>query len=143
MLDELIEDLKRDEGWVPHAYDDSLGFTTIGYGFLIDRRRGGRLPKRVAEIWLEILAFEKWHELCREKPFLIGLPEHVQRAVGNMAYQLGVAGVLQFRNMLAALERYDFEDAARQALISRWADQTPRRAQRVAALIRGDTEETT
>ena len=39
----LIKDLKRDEGWVPHAYKDSLGFWTIGYGFLIDEKRGGEL----------------------------------------------------------------------------------------------------
>ena len=39
----LKEQLKRDEGVVAHAYEDTLGFLTIGVGHLIDGRRGGGL----------------------------------------------------------------------------------------------------
>jgi len=138
MIDRLIEDLKTDEGWSPTVYKDTEGYDTIGYGFLVDVRRGGGLPKRIAEQWLEYAAQRRWWALCSKKPFLLEMPEHVQRAVGNMAYQLGVNGVIGFRNMLAALERFDFDTAAREALASRWATQTPRRAERVARLMRGE-----
>ncbi len=40
MINELTADLKNDEGWRPFAYQDHLGFWTLGYGFLIDQRRG-------------------------------------------------------------------------------------------------------
>jgi lysozyme len=35
--------LEDEEGRVPHAYPDSLGYWTIGVGRLIDRRKGGGL----------------------------------------------------------------------------------------------------
>jgi lysozyme len=54
-----------------------------------------------------------------------------------MAYQLGPSGVVAFKKMLAALEAGDRIAAAEAALDSKWATQTPNRAQRVAALIRG------
>lgn len=57
--------------------------------------------------------------------------------MANMAYQLGVSGVLRFRKMLEALRAGDREKAAEEALDSAWATQTPERAQRVARLIRG------
>ena len=48
-----------------------------------------------------------------------------------MAYQLGVHGVLEFKEMLASLERGDCQAARRQALESAWARETPARAKRV------------
>ena len=52
-----------------------------------------------------------------------------------MAYQLGIEGELQFKKMLACLERDDTQCAAREALDSRWEHQTPGRAHTVAALF--------
>lgn len=43
----IKKQLIRDEGNVPYAYSDSLGYLTIGVGFLIDKRKGGRLPEAV------------------------------------------------------------------------------------------------
>ena len=138
MIDELIEDLKQDEGWSPSAYKDHLGFLTIGYGFLIDERRGGEVPKPIAEAWLTFAASIRWNQLVDIHPWMQDQHEDVQRALGNMAYQLGVAGVGKFRNMLAALQEGDREEAAVHALDSTWSDQTPARANRVATLIRGE-----
>lgn len=138
MITDLIESLKSDEGWRESPYQDHLGFWTIGYGFLIDSRRNVRLPKKVGEYWLEVLAEEKFLELADRIPWIVDQPEDVQQALGNMVYQLGVAGVLRFKRMLAALERGDRKTAAVEALDSKWAQiQTPVRAKRVAALIRG------
>lgn len=133
----VAEDLKRDEGWVPHAYQDHLGYWTIGYGFLIDKRKGGRLPKHIGNQWLQWEIEQRWRELTDAEPWLDDQPEDVQRALANMAYQLGVSGVLRFRKMLQALRDGDREKAADEALDSVWATQTPERAQRVAWFIRG------
>ena len=140
MIDDLVQDLKRDEGWVPHAYKDHLGYLTIGYGFLIDERRGGQLPKGIAEQWLHHNVISKWAELTSRIPWLLDQPEEIQRALGNMAYQLGVGGLLKFQNMLNCLLAGDREMAADEAMDSRWAQQTPNRAERGAALIRGSNE---
>ena len=137
MIDDLLNDLKFDEGWRPYAYQDHLEFWTIGYGFLIDERRGGELPKPVADMWLMYAATQRWNQLVSKIPWVLEQPENVQRALGNMSYQLGVNGVLNFKYMLAALQRADWNGAAEHALNSRWASQTPKRAQRIADLIRG------
>ena len=137
MIDRLITDLQSDEGWVSHAYQDHLGYWTIGFGFLIDERRGGEIPLQIAEQWLAHAATNRWNELLVNVPWLADQPEDVQRGVANMAYQLGVRGVQNFKKMLAALKDDDRNLAASEALNSRWAEQTPRRASRVTKLIRG------
>ena len=52
-----------------------------------------------------------------------------------MAYQMGVDGLFKFKKMIAALGKGDWNEAAHQALDSRWAKQTPARAERHAAVI--------
>lgn len=135
--DALLDTLKSDEGWRPYVYDDSEGFATIGYGFLIDARKGVGLPRPVAEFWLRYAVNERLEELQRLWPAFKDQPEDVQQAIGNMAYQLGPAGVMKFKRMLAALNAGDRLTAAEEALDSEWAKQTPNRAQRVARLLRG------
>jgi lysozyme len=143
--DALLADIKADEGWLPYGYDDRTsepvscsGWLTIGYGFLIDSRKGVGLPRPVAEFWLRYAVNERVEELQRRWPAFKDQPEAVQLALANMAYQMGVSGVLKFADMLAALERGERAAAATHALQSIWATQTPKRAKRIAALIRGD-----
>lgn len=137
MLDDLIHDLKLDEGWKPSAYKDHLGYWTIGYGFLIDESKGGELPIEVADFWLEYAVKKRWDAFLFRHAWVHDQPSDVRRALGNMVYQMGVQGVSNFKNMLAALQEGDREKAAIEALDSTWATQTPVRAKRVAALIRG------
>ena len=136
LLGAIADDLKNDEGWVPHAYQDHLGFWTLGYGFLIDQRRNGRIPQPVADYWLNWEIDRIWERLSEALPWFDDLPEQVQRALVNMAYQMGVSGLLGFRQTLALLADGKYAEAADQAMRSRWAEQTPSRAQRVAGWIR-------
>lgn len=133
----IVADLRREEGWRAEPYQDHLGFWTIGYGFLIDGRKSVKLPERVGDFWLEVLVEQTTQALDDALPWLMAQPEEVRRALVNMAYQMGVAGVLRFQKMLDALKAGDRALAANEALDSTWAKQTPQRAQRVAALIRG------
>ena len=141
VIDQLVEDLEFEEGWRAQPYQDHLGFWTIGYGFLIDPRKSVALPKVVGQHWLLFEVSRRMDELARRWPPFRDQPEDVRRALGNMAYQMGVAGVLKFRHMLQALEEGDREQAAGEALDSTWAKQTPARANRVADLIRGKNED--
>lgn len=133
----VADALKAEEGWRPHVYPDSLGWATIGYGFLVDSRRGEGLPKEVAEYWLSYLVDEIRGELVGKWPPFLSQPADVRDALVLMSYQLGVDGVLGFKNMLSALEAGDRQGAAEHALESKWHEQTPERAQRVASIIRG------
>jgi len=149
VIDELVEDLKSDEGWRPWVYDDETGepiskgstvhgYPTIGYGQMVDYSRGGGITKHIGEQMLIEAATLRWNQLVNLLPFVQHQPEEVQRALGNMAYQLGVGGVYGFKKMLQALRDGDRVAAAQHALDSKWAnEQTPKRARRVAGLIGG------
>lgn len=132
----IREQLKRHEGCVLHAYKDHLGYTTIGVGRLIDSRRGGGISEAEADMLLSNDIARVIAGIEQKIDFLHRLPESVQEALVNMGFQLGVSGLAGFKNMLAALREHDWDRAADEALDSRWAEQTPRRAQEVANMIR-------
>lgn len=132
----VISQLKQDEGWSATVYDDHLGFKTVGYGFLVDERRGGGMPKEVGEYWLAHNVHGIIHELHRRLSCWERLPQPVKEALVNMAYQLGTRGLLGFRKTLELIDMGHYAEAADEALVSRWATQTPNRAKRVTDLIR-------
>jgi lysozyme len=133
----LKGEIRKEEGWRGTAYQDSLGFWTIGYGFLVDSRKSDALPLAVADVWLDYKLQEKIGALDTHIPWWKNQPEEVQEALVNMCYQLGVTGLLKFKTTLSLLESGDREGAARSALKSLWAKQTPERAKRVTDKIRG------
>lgn len=137
ILSKLREDLIRDEGEVLHAYEDHLGFLTIGYGRLIDKRRGGGISKQEALFMLDNDILRVIEQL-QEKTGFDEHPEAVQHALVNMGFQLGVNGLLGFKKMWAHLANRDYGAAADEALDSRWAQQTPERAKRVTDLMRSE-----
>ena len=65
-------------------------------------------------------------------------PENTQLALANMAFQMGISGLIKFEKMFAALDEGDYNTAADEALDSLWARQTPNRAERVTDVIRSD-----
>lgn len=134
-IGKLTADLRRDEGVVPHAYQDSLGFWTIGVGRLIDKRKGGKLAPDEIDYLLKNDIVSHARELEDRLPWLATLDEVRQRALVNMAFQLGVTGLLSFTNTLALIKDGKYAEAAANALKSQWAQQTPERARRVAKII--------
>ena len=60
--------------------------------------------------------------------------EHQRRLAGR-AFQLGVSGLLGFKNTLAMIEAGKYQDAANSMLQSKWATQTPARAKRLSNQI--------
>ena len=62
--------------------------------------------------------------------------ETAQRALANMAFNLGLTRLKSFVKMLAALEDKKYVEAAREAIDSKWAKQVHGRAQRIFELYR-------
>mgnify|MGYP003346829657 FL=1 len=56
-----------------------------------------------------------------------------------MACNMGPGNRARFKNMLAALSDEDFETASAEALLSKWATQLGKRADRIAERIRTGT----
>ena len=57
-------------------------------------------------------------------------------ALVSMVFQMGKTGVSKFKNMIAAINAGDFHEAANQMLESKWARQTPNRAEKQAEMMR-------
>lgn len=124
-----IRILKRQEGFRGEPYEDQNGNWTIGYGT--------KLPLTEVEATLLLasrLAHKEANLRSMWKPYT-KQPEHVKQALSLMAYQLGIKGELGFHKMFDCLERDDTSCAAREALDSRFAEQTPQRAKFVAMLL--------
>lgn len=134
--DRIAADLKQDEGWRASAYQDTEGYLTIGYGFLIDAAKGGELPLSIGEMWLTLLVDQTYQATRRVIPGFDEQPENVQRALCNMAYQLGISGLMGFKKTISLIRQGRYYEAADEAMDSKWAKQTPNRAERVARLIR-------
>lgn len=135
-MGELQKQLRRDEGEVLHAYQDHLGFWSLGVGRLIDDRKGGGITKAESTYLLGNDIQSRLDALDRRLPWYRTLDIARQGVVVNMAFQLGVDGLLGFKNTLQAVYERRWEDAARGMLASKWAHQTPERAMRLADQMR-------
>ena len=130
MIEALRAQLIDHEGVRLHAYQDSLGFWTIGIGRLIDKRRGGGISHDEALFLLDNDIAETIGELRAALPWFLREDEIRQRAMIDLAFNLGVPGLLKFRNTLAAWERNDYAAAARGLEKSLWYRQVGRRGPR-------------
>jgi len=132
MIAELTAQLTRDEGRERSAYQDHLGFWTIGVGRLIDTRKGGGLREDEIDYLLRNDINDRIDQLGRRIPWFLELDSARQGVLLNMSFQLGVDGLLAFKNTLARVRAGNFAGAASGMLQSLWATQTPERAQRLA-----------
>ena len=132
MKAELIKQLRRDEGEVLHAYSDSLGYLTIGVGRLIDKRKGGGITHEESAYLLNNDIERKHAELLKRAPWMANLDPVRFGCLLNMAFQLGVDGLMGFKNTLAMVRAGDYAGAAAGMLQSLWATQTPERAKRLS-----------
>jgi lysozyme len=126
---DLIEELKREEGFSEVVYKDHLGFDTIGYGT--------KMPLSEAEC--ELLLRSRLSVFIAEVDNKLGYLDIRQEAkdiLYLMAYQMGLAGVMKFKMMIKALEIQDYYKASSEMLNSRWAKQTPNRANALAVKMR-------
>ena len=61
------------------------------------------------------------------------IDEVAEEIIIEMVFQLGKTGVSKFRNMWKHLSALEYASAASEMLDSRWAKQTPNRAQSMSA----------
>lgn len=132
----LEAQLVRDESEVLHAYQDSLGYWTIGVGHLIDKQKAGTIPQEISRALLRLDIAAKTAELFQKLPWVAGLDSVRQGVLLNMSFNLGVDGLLKFEHFLAALEAKDWPTAAAEMLNSLWVKQVGDRARRLAEQIK-------
>ena len=153
---DLVETIKAEESFKAKAYRDSRGVLTIGYGTNLDIG----ITKPEAAFLLRSRIDTHRRDLARSWPPFDDQPDHVKDALTDMAYQLGVDGVVGrplvrssgdcakprpdrpagcgFHDMLAALSRSDLAGAVVAGKNSDWYRETTKRAMRVLGALRGD-----
>lgn len=136
MNDNITRLLRGDEGEVLTEYKDHLGYSTIGVGRLIDKRKGGGISKEESAYLLanDIMRFST--ELDKRIPWWNSLDEARRGVLLAMAFQMGIDGLLGFKNTLEAVRLGQYEKAASGMLQSMWAKQTPERAGRMSEQMR-------
>lgn len=135
----LIAELRRDEGVRYSPYLDTLGIQTVGIGHnlvahpfpdavypLTDAQVNQLLADDLAEVFAGLDAHLPW---WRDQT------QARQRVLANMAFNLGIAGLLTFKNTLLAIQRGHYQLARANMLTSKWASQVGRRARRLAQMI--------
>ena len=132
MNQNLIRQLRDEEGEVLSAYSDHLGFLTIGVGRLIDKRKGGGITAEESAYLLGNDIAKVNAQLDAKLPWWRKLDEARQAVIQGMAFQMGIDGLLGFKNTLKMIESGDYEGASKGMLNSLWAKQTPARANRMS-----------
>ena len=137
MRTSLRDQLVRDEGVKFSAYQDSLGYWTIGIGRLIDARKGGRITLHEAMMLLDHDIARVESEVCARWAWFADLDHARQDVILNMAFNLGTDGLAKFKTTLGHVAAGRYAEAATAMLHSRWATQVGERAQRLAKVMRG------
>lgn len=139
MTPQGIAQLKLDEGCVLTSYPDPLSGGdpwTIGYGHTSSGiHQGMTVDQAQADAWLTSDIAKAETGLANALSWFDSLADFRQDVLANMAFNMGVGGVLNFHHMLAAMEVQDWPKAAAEMLDSKWATQVGRRANRLADVM--------
>ena len=142
-MQKLLDIIKEHEGFKskPYTleYKTSDGenvtekFKTIGYGFRMDYLE---IDEEIAELILVRKIHEIEKNLDNKFEWYDDLPESVRDGGISIVYQLGLTSFMAFRKTIGFISEGKWEEAADEALDSRWAVQTPSRAKAVTDMIR-------
>ena len=133
MTPELIDQLKRDEGFRPKPYRDTVNKLTIGYGRNLD-------DVGISTAEAEQMLFNDMqvalNGVYKFIPWATKLDDARLGVLANMAFNMGIHNVLMFRQMLEALESGDYDKAADGMANSKWYKQVGPRAERLVVQMR-------
>jgi lysozyme len=121
----LTEQLKTHEGLRLKPYLCTSGKLTIGIGRNLE---SVGIRESEAELMLNNDIEETYVRLRNAWPKIILLDDVRQNVLINMAFNIGVSGLMKFHKMLNALSLTDYEQAAKEMLNSKWAKQVGYRA---------------
>lgn len=125
----LKEQLVRDEGLRLKPYQDSVGKTTIGVGRNLT---DVGISKAEAMLMLEADIYKAESNVRDALPWVTNLDEVRRSVLVNMCFNMGIGGLLGFRNTLALIKDGKYGEAAHNMLDSKWARQVGDRAKRLA-----------
>ena len=125
LVNEIRDHIKEYEGFSALVYSCPSGYDTIGFGRNIEQKG---ITKQEAEYLLANDIQQCIKELKGIMNRFDDLPDKAKLVLIDMCYNLGLSKLLNFENMLDAIDARDWEKAAEELLDSRYARQVKRRA---------------
>jgi lysozyme len=132
MITNLLDQLKRDEGLRLTPYRCTAGKLTIGYGRNLE---DVGISKEEAEFLLASDLAKAKIDAAKYIPWFWKLTPPRQAVLVNMAFNMGINGLLKFKNTLRLIETGEYAEAAKAMLDSKWAEQTGQRALRLSVQL--------
>lgn len=132
---DITSQLLRDEGLRLFPYTDTVGKLTIGVGRNLS---DSGISSDEAMSLLKNDLDETNQYLINALPWFVGLSPARQGVLQNMAFNMGLHGLMQFRNFLSAVQSGYYDQAAQDMLESKWATQVPARAHRLSIQMQTD-----
>ena len=133
---EVIEMLKRDEGFRQHPYTCTAGKTTIAYGRNLT---DNGITESEGLYLLQNDVSDCDEDLSRLMLSYENFPHDIQIVLVNMRYNLGYSGFRSFKNMIAAFNARDYNRAAKEMKDSKWYNQVRQRAERLIKIVKEQT----
>ena len=134
LMNRIKAQLVRHEGLRLKPYRCTAGRLTIGIGRNLDDR-GISQKEAYAMLERDIQDCEQW--LLDEIPEIYNKLDEVRQSVLlNMCFNLGIKGLLEFKNTLSFIGAGDWERAANNMLASKWAKQVGMRAIELSEMMR-------
>lgn len=137
MVNDIISQLKRDEGFRENVYTDTRGHKTIGYGRNLDVHPltfvVPPITEDMATTWLVADVQVLSDKLASLLSFFDGLDTARAGALLNMAYNMGLEGLLSFHQTLSYVAQGQYDNAATQMVLSEWCQQVGARGARLAS----------
>ena len=125
----LIKRIGVNEGFRSKPYKCSEGVLTIGHGltWLTEEESLHILAGRISQLHLKLGDKLDWYD---------DIPPEIQGVVIEMCYQIGFTGFTKFKKAILNMKDKNWKGAATEMLDSKWAKQTPNRANRLADIVR-------
>lgn len=133
VLEIVKERLRKEEGLRLKPYRCSAGKLTIGSGRNFE---DNGISIGEAEFMLDNDVKSVIQQLSVKIPWIKTLTENRQVVLVDMAFNLGIGGLLLFKNTLAMIQKGEYEAAAKAMLQSKWATQVGKRANELSELMR-------
>jgi lysozyme len=131
-MDKLTNLLVLHEGLKLKPYRCTAGKLTIGIGHNLDAK--GITPDQAYAIFRDDMT-DVARELERRIPWIVQLDEVRAAVLADMAFNLGVDGLLKFPATLALVQSGKYIEASLEMLDSAWAKQVGKRATRLSEMM--------
>lgn len=131
-IEKLIKELTNDEGLRLKPYKDTFGNSTIGIGRNLD---GIGISEDEAKYMLNNDINRVTKELDKSIAWWRQLTEVRQHVLCNMAFNLGIVKLLNFKTTLLNMKNANYEAAAAGMRLSIWYKQVGTRAERLAIMM--------